>query len=233
MERTLLPSEIRQIGGKLAEDYRSLLNDIESFNNTYFGLYKVLGFANDIDFVIKTMCNKLKGLATAYINNQMALYRDGKITIENQCIAEERYKQLQLTPEQAESRRNKGLTMRFQRQYQIIYSQYVEDHSLNTFPPQYDVNKIERAKEALYLTPDGIKIDTAKFINIYLDFIAADESIAKKMHQNVADTINHFFNGVEITEALFCKYFIFVDGVIKINPKSINLQSYARLGKRS
>ena len=58
----------------------------------------------------------------------------------------------------------------------------------------------------------------------------AYESKNQEQHQEAANAINRFFNGIEITQEELARYFTIEYGAVKPNPKSINRNDYMRLG---
>ena len=227
------------IGGKIKADYWTLKNEVDNINRLYWGLFSVLGLTVDIDFIITEVKNGFRGIAGAYTEKCLSDIDNGLLSIDvfahSSAIAKEKseMKINALPPEKREKRRLLGLKARIALKYKAIVEKYNEENGLKIIPPKYDIAKLERCRSALYLTPTGIAIDVNKYIALYTDYMAGDESDTKKIHQAAADAINKFFNGaIEITQSELKKYFIISDGIIKINPQSIGKQSYARLGTR-
>ena len=97
----------------------------------------------------------------------------------------------------------------------------------------YRGKQLKILKEALYISDGKIQIDEDKFIEVYGSFIKASESELMKQHQAAADGVNKFFGGaVPITDKELERYFMIEDGIMKVNPLSVNIESYSRLGSR-
>ena len=105
---------------------------------------------------------------------------------------------------------------------------------MNWLETRHNKSALEILRTTLFITPERIEIDGEKFVEVYTDYLAADESETKKIHEQAAEAINRFFNGAfPITQKELSKYFILEYGTVKVNPKSVNLTDYARLGART
>lgn len=79
---------------------------------------------------------------------------------------------------------------------------------------------------------DGLTVNKAKFIEIFEDYTKAKESKLYKAHTEIVDAINKFFGCIPITDKELSKYFMLEYGIMKINPKSVNLESYMRINSK-
>lgn len=226
--------KIKTIGGRLAEDYYTLKRDVDYINIYYFDLFYYLGLTDDIDYIIEALnSHKLYSVFSDKIMRDIA---EGK-TPKEKFISKNTKKFLKnLPPEDMEIGKKRELRC-IRTKIAILFKEtgekYMRENKIYPFCPKHNHRALELCRKALYIAPSQIAIDIDKFIEIYKDYMAADESETKEMHQKAADAINHFFNGVEITKKELSKYFVLKDGTIKINPKSVNLESYSRLGVRN
>ena len=118
--------------------------------------------------------------------------------------------------------------------YKKIHEQYTKEYRIYGLETKHNKRALEICRKTLFVTPSRIEIDGDKFIEVYTDYLEADESETKKIHEQAAAAINRFFNGaVEITQKELSKYFILEYGIVKVNPKSVNITDYARLGVRT
>ena len=228
--------EIARIGGRLADDFYTLQNEIEVFNRYYWGLFVLLGVTENTEAIIDIIINNLKGLQALYSEQNLKDIEEGKKSAEDFPYSEGTNISLNTsaTPEEKARREIRSLKTRILNKYKALTKLYEEENHLTSFTPKYDTTKLDRCRSALYITPSGVEIDGEKYIAIYTDYMAGDQSKSKQLQQAAADAINRFFNGaVDITESELKKYFILKDGIIQINPKSISKEAYARLGKRT
>lgn len=220
----------------MEEDYSHLKREIDYLNINFFGLLSHFGLSEDLDTMLKALEGGKRFLKSVFIDKVTMDVYSGKIPKEKylspKCIIDFE----SLAPEEREKakkreRRNlhRALTFLFNK----LYKEYADENKLYYIEPRYNRRAIEICRKALYLTPSQIAIDVDKFIEIYKSYLAADESITKKMHQEAADALNKFFNGLTITHKELSKYFILEYGIVRVNPKSINLEDYSRLGKRT
>ena len=226
--------KIKSIGGRLAEDYYSLKRDVDYINIYYFDLFYYLGLTDDIDYIIEALnSHKLYSVFTDKIMRDIA---EGKRPKENFLSKKTKEYLKNLPPEDMEKgkkRELKSMRIKIGILFRETGEKYLKENKIYPFCPKHNHKALELCRKALYVAPSQIAIDIDKFIEIYKDYMAADESVTKKMHQKAAEAINRFFNGVEITEKELSKYFVLENGIIRINPKSVNLESYSRLGTRN
>lgn len=233
-------NKIRKIGGRLAEDWKTVKNDIANINRYLFGFIKALGLTDiEITTIINAISTQFSSLRVAYYNKICKDVELGIIKKEDYtgAVRLERLQNLTLTPEQsAKEKRKDNINIRqyARKKYETISKDYFGSINIVDLIPKRNVRTFEICREAFNITATEITIDIDKFVRIYLDYLRADESIIKQMQMEAAAAINRFFNGaVMITEQELKQYFIIEDGIIKINPDSVNIQSYSRLGFRS
>ena len=237
---------IRKIGGRLEKDYTRFREVILYMNDNIIQLYLFLGIDKEeyTERVLKYLPRKEAGAGLLYIALQMEAVEAGRIKAE-QILKPLTLKKLNAIPEEETEKRKKFIDREVHRtlvyrvkealaQFKEEYRGYIDGFHTNSYYSYSSNSKvIELCGKCLKLTPDGLEIDVNKFIEIYTDFIAADESITKEQHQAAADGLNRFFNGsVEITQKELDRYFILEDGIVKIKNSSVNGESYGRLGKR-
>lgn len=236
MENEIFGSEyrIRKIGGRLAEDYYTLKKDVDYINIYYFGLFSLLGLTDDIDYIIEAL-NSHK-LYSVFYEKIMRDITEGKTPKENFISKNTKAFLKNLPPEDMEIGKKRELKC-MRTKISILFKEtgekYLKENKIYPFCPKHNHTALELCREALYVAETQIAIDIDKFIDIYKDYIEAEESTTHRIHQEAANTINRFFNGVEITEKELSRYFVLAHGVIRVNPKSVNWESYSRLGKRS
>jgi hypothetical protein len=225
---------VTRIGGRLQSDYFSLKRDIEYINAYFFGLFSMLKMDTDLDLIIEILNSEFRKLKIRLTERIIGKIDDGKIpkerfltknvNIDIDSLPEEERKK-------ALKRERGNISRAINKTSNRIVEQYLKDNNLLSLKPRHNKRALEMCRNALFVTPLGIGIDGAKFVEIYKSYMAADESKTKKIHQAAADAINRFFNGLRVTDDEMSRYFIF-DGIIKPNPQSINLKDYARLGGR-
>lgn len=229
--------KINRIGGRLAADWQTVKSDIANINHYLFGFMKALGLTIDVDLIINAINTQFSSLSVDYFNK---IFKDVELGIikKEDYTSDKRLQQLKnLTPEQLEKETKKDIAnirMYAKRKYETISKDYFGCIYIKNLIPKRNARTFEICREAFNITATEITIDVDKFARIYLDFLRADESIIKQMQIEAAAAINRFFNGaVMINEKELKHYFIIEDGVIKINPDSVNIQSYSRLGFRN
>ncbi|MBQ1347904.1 MAG: hypothetical protein IIY58_00900, partial [Aeriscardovia sp.] len=137
-------------------------------------------------------------------------------------------------PEEQEKIWEKGTKYGLNNLYKKILKQYQEEYRVYWLETRHNKSALEILRTTLFITPERIEIDGEKFVEVYTDFLAADASETKKIHDQAAEAINRFFNGAfPITKEELSKYFILEYGEVRVNPKSVNLTDYARLGPRT
>ena len=231
MQKDLFPNSsiLKKIGGKVRDEYLNLKRYIMEFNERYFTLLLNLYLTEDIDLIITLYKKNFIGLQEAYINRVEEKIEEGKIKKENVLAQRSIEKCKDLPPEERAIYERREIHRRLAIRFKEIASRY--GLYLNEAPRQPEA--LEICRSALIITPYGIGIDAQEFIRVYEDYVGADQSETAKKHKEVAETINAFFNGVEITEKELFKYFEIKNGRIIANPKSINSESYTRLGRRT
>lgn len=228
---------IRKIGGKLESDYYSLRRAVDEMNDKFFHLlyyFNLVRFDDPQNAIIALMGGE-KGICSYFINRTTADYFEGKIVKEKvlkaKWIVDEN-----TPPEEMEKRLKKektelhrSLSLRCQQ----AIKEYRKDYKVDYLGLcSYDKAIISVSKDILYLTEYGAEIDVEKFISFYKDRMAASESIIGSLHKEAATALNKFFGGaVPITHKELDRYFSF-EGIVKVRPESVNLESYSRLGNR-
>ena len=227
-------SKIKKIGGKLYEDYLAFKKDVFYINVYYFEFFSRLGMADDVSCIIEALQSHKVG--NVFMDKTRRDLDVGKIPKEkflSQCAMEDVARYSSTNPEKARKREENSIRHHLNLEYKNIGEKYLKDNKIYPFDPRHNHKAMDLCGGALYVTPTQLAIDCDKFIEIYGDHLAASESKTGKLHQKAADTINKFFNGVEITQKELERYFTLEDGVIKVNPKSMKRENYFRLGWRS
>lgn len=227
-------SKIKAIGGKLMEDYLRFREVVLFINANYIPLFLSMGFRSPED--TETVLDALlkyptvnDGAKDKFITHTTRKIEEGKISL-NDILSKNTLTREYPTPEEKETVFNRQIHRALCYRYKSIYDEYIKKYS----PSAQGISKYPLivCGSSLSLTPRGFEIDVVKFIETYEDYMEANGSKTGKHHQDAADAINRFFNGLEITDKELKKYFLLESGRIKINPQSINKTDYARLGYR-
>lgn len=224
---------IKKIGGATWRDYLRFKEEIEYLNKNVSPLLILLGFTiQDKEAVMQALLSSSGtelSVQRAFFQLSMQRYNEGKINLES-FLSKETLKERDETEEEREERLEKSFIRKLKFRYKDISGSFIREYKPEPFPT-YDKEHLELFQGCVSLTPSGLAIDADMFLELYSSYMEAIGSTTGKQHQNVADTINHFFNGaVEITEEELKKYFIIRHGVVKPNPEAINRESYIRLG---
>lgn len=235
MDKELIKTEakIRKIGGKLEEDYFRFRNIVDNLNEVYFPLFYLMGF-NKPEYTDKVidilLANSiLQRAKQTYIEVKTERVESGKLKLEK-VLSKKTLNKEYPTPEAKEKvfkrEIHRALVYRFNEIRDTYFKEYGNDMILGfyKFP-------LKILRKAISLSPEGFILDANKFIDIYEDYLEAHGSEGEKLHKEAVDAINRFFGGaVEITSEEMDRYFIIEYGAVKQNPKSINRESYLRLG---
>lgn len=222
-------TKIKKIGGKIWDDYNTIRQDIEYINHYYYPLLEALNLTDDISLIIKVPTTTTNELKTIFINKKFddidreVIPRLTYISPRSRKILE------QLPPEKREKRWVTLTSRRLSLIFKDIYKQYARNYDLHKIA-HYNKTALKIFREALFITPDGISIDRQKYVEIYISRMEASITKTAKQHELAAAALNLFFGGLEITHNELSKYFMLEYGKVKINPQSVNLKDYARLG---
>lgn len=204
---------VKEIGGRLYDAFVMIERELESINEDYFPLLKYLGLSDDVQKLVDIL-NSVSledAIKAAYTNKE-------KVNINFSEDAEQ-------------AKREKiAFSGKISLYLRRVFKEYTEQTNILLYPT-HNKRVLEAYREALYTTPKGICINAEKFKEIYFSRLEAEKSDTKKLHEEIAEKIMCFFNGVPITKEELSRYFILDGGVVTINPKSVNAQDYARLGR--
>lgn len=225
---------IKKIGGALYSDYLRFYEIVGTINRDYFPLFELMGFNSpentDVAICILLGDDFLYEARYKYIAREMDRIKSGEINIEK-ILHKRTIDREYSTPEEKESVFNKEIQRALHFKYNKIEGEYCKFH--DPVLTSFHKSVLTICGRALTMTNNGFIIDDDKFLNIYGDYLEANGSQTGKMHQEIASSINRFFNGqIKITEKEFFKYFVIEHGEIKPNPNSINMEDYMRLGIR-
>ena len=227
--------KVTRIGGRLQEDYLRLRGVVLSFNSNYFPLFYLTGFnePGDLDEILRILLSPTSreaALREAYIERVTKEVLEGRVKLREIVSESTALKLSKIQGEDREEKIAKSLHRALRFRFNDIYKGYLVKYRPSA-AGLYLVT-LEICREALLITPSGMGIDVDKFIEIYTNFLECEQSSTRKQHQEAADAINRFFNGLEITQGELNRYFRIEHGVVRVNPLSINTQSYIRLGYR-
>ena len=226
--------KVRKVGGRVASDYYNFRSEIEYINDNFFELFYILNLTDDIDVIVDTLNNDLRNLCSVFIDKVFRDIEAGKIR-KNKFLSDNAKKKLEKAlPEEQEKIWEKGTRWGLNTLYKKILQQYQKEYRVYWLETRHNKSALEILRTTLFVAPERIEIDGEKFVEVYTDYLAADESETKKIHEQAAEAINRFFNGAfPITQKELSKYFVLEYGTVKVNPKSVNLTDYARLGART
>ena len=225
--------KVRKVGGRVESDYYHFRSEIEYINDNFFELFYILNLTDDIDLIIDTLNDGLHNLCSVFIDKIIRDIEAGKIA-KNKFLSSQMKTKLESLPPEEQAKVWERETKRSLKVlYKKIHEQYTKEYRIYGLETKHNKRALEICRKTLFVTPSRIEIDGDKFIEVYTDYLEADESETKKIHEQAAAAINRFFNGaVEITQKELSKYFILEYGIVKVNPKSVNITDYARLGYR-
>lgn len=224
---------VRQIGGKLEEDYYLFRNDVEYINDYFYDLFYTLGLTDNMELIIYTLNKGLINLRSVFVSKTLKDLESGKIE-RGKFLSERMRKKVEtLSPEarvKVEHRENvRNLNML----YKKILDGYLKEYKLFSLETRHSKRSLELFGHTLFATSSRIEIDVIKFVDSYKSYMEASESKIKRLHDNAAAAMNKFFNGMIITQKELSRYFIIKNGRIEANPKSVKILDYSRLGKRT
>jgi len=226
--------KIRKIGGALSSDYRYLYQVVEVINMYYFPLFYIIGFRSpeDTEIVVDILLKSciLKAAKEAYIARKTEKIESGKIKIEK-LLTKRWFEKEYSTPEEKEKTFQREIHRALSTKYKKLEDYFIKEYHFT--PIGFFKLPLKIFGKALSLTSEGLKINEEEYMELYWDYLEANNSQTGKLHQEAADAINRFFGGkVEITSKEMDRYFIIEDGIVKTNPNSINKEGYLRLGYR-
>ena len=226
--------KVRKVGGRLWSDYYRLKTEIVYINDCFFELFYILNLTDDIDLIVDTLNDGLHNLCSVFIDKTIRDIEAGKIA-KNKFVSSKMKTNLESLPPEAQAKVWEQETKRSLKVlYKKILEKYTNEYMIYGLEAKHNERALEICRKTLFVTQSRIEIDGEKFIEVYTDYMEADESETKKIHEQAAAAINRFFNGaVEITQKELSKYFILEYGIVKVNPKSVNITDYARLGVRT
>ncbi len=226
--------KVRKAGGRIETDYFNFRSEIDYINENFFELFCILNLTDDIDLIIDTLNDGLNNLQSVFVKKTIRDIEAGKIPTDKFLPAQTKKKLESLPPEEQATVRERETIRKLKYLYKDIYKQYIREKGVYYLETKHTKSALEILRKTLFITPERIEIDGEKFVEVYADYMAADESETRKLHEQAAEAINRFFNGsVAITEKELSKYFILEYGIVKVNPTSVNLTDYARLGART
>ena len=226
--------KVRKVGGRLYSDYYGFKREVEYINGYFFELFYILNLTDDIDLIVDTLNDGLHNLCSVFIDKTIRDIEAGKIAKNKFLSSQMKTKLESLLPEEQAKVWERETKRSLKVLYKKIHEQYTKEYRIYGLETKHNKKGFEICRKTLFVTPSRIEIDGEKFIEVYTDYMEADESETKKIHEQAAAAINRFFNGaVEITQKELSKYFILEYGIVKVNPKSVNITDYARLGIRT
>lgn len=226
--------KVIKVGGRVASDYCHFKSEIEYINDNFFELFYILNLTDDIDLIVDTLNDGLHNLCSVFIDKTIRDIEAGKIAKNKFVSSKIKTKLESLPPDEQENVWERETKRSLKVLYKKILEKYTNEYMIYGLEAKHTSRALEICRKTLFVTQSRIEIDGEKFIEVYTGYLEADESETKKIHEQAAEAINRFFNGaVEITQKELCKYFILKYGIVKVNPKSVNITDYARLGKRT
>lgn len=227
-----MESRIRAIGGRLEDEYYIFRKSVLIANVNYVPLFFMMGI-KDKDLIIDTLLSDTTFEAAAecvYIEHTTRMIENGEISIGSMLSKNILNKEMP-TPEKKDKQIRSAIQRALLFKFKALYSTYVETYK----PSAVGLSKVafNICRESLSLNDFGFEIKVDRFISIYRERIEAEESELHKLHKKAADAINKFFGGsLKITKDELERYFVIESGLVRPNPKSINIDDYTRLGIR-
>jgi hypothetical protein len=226
--------KVRKAGGRIETDYFNFRREIDYINENFFELFYILNLTDDIDLILDALNDGLNNLCSVFIYKTIRDIEAGKISKDKFLSSRMKTKLESLPPEEQATVWERETKRKLKFLYKDIYKQYLREKGVCYLETRYNKSALEILRKTLFITPERIEIDGEKFVEVYADYMAADESETRKLHEQAAESINRFFNGsVAITEKELSKYFILEYGMVKVNTASVNITDYARLGART
>lgn len=222
--------KITQIGGKVQEDYITFRSLVLFLNGNIVPLYLRLGFneAEQTDVVLDSILEGGTFAKRRFADYWTERAIEGTVPMERILSANAIKTIGKYTQEEREKKLRGYLSRSLSLRFTEIYKEYRRD-----FRPQpwtgsrYPVIVF---RSSLTLSPSGLVINVNRYLELYGSYMEAYESKNQEQHQEAANAINRFFNGIEITQEELARYFTIEYGAVKPNPKSINRNDYMRLG---
>jgi len=221
--------KIKEMGGWISDNYNTLKRDVDRLNYYYFDVLYYFGLTDNIDIIIESTRNGRYSLQDKFIEISLNDMDKGKISEDVILSSYARSRLKKLPPEKKEDEKRKTCVRALTRLFNQHYWNLTNGkgaYGLDTWKP---TEAIVTFRKALKVAQSQITINASKFLKIYQGLAAANESNTKIIHQEAADAINRFFNGLNITQEELSRYFILEHGIVKPNPESINPKSYSRL----
>ena len=208
-------NKVKKVGGRIASDYYVLKQDIEYINNILFDFFYILNLTDDINLIVDTLNKELRNLREVFVSKTISDIKAGKKP-KNKFLSSRMKVRLEtLPPEEQEKLWEKETKRTLKILYNKTYEKYLKENGIYCLETKHHIKGLEICRNALFTTPSRIEIDGEKFIEVYADYLEADESETKKQHEKAAEEINRFFNNsVKITHKELSKYFILENGVI-------------------
>ena len=226
--------KIAKIGGRLMDDYYRLKISVEYINEHFYELFCILGLLDDIDTIVEILKEDFKNLQNVYISKILREIENGNIP-KDKFISQNIIKKIEALSLEEKNTIWKRETIRnLKKKYVNIVNDYLEEYGMICLETDKRLRYgLEVFGKTLFVSASRIEIDGDKFIELYRSYLAADESETKKYHLQAAEEMNIFFNGIEITQKELAKYFVLRNGIVEVNPNSVNMESYLRLGNRT
>ena len=229
---------IKKRGGKVESMYYDILSAVQTINDTWYNFLYYLGLTEpgDLDNILEALGNKRGGVFGFFYRRVLEKIERGEI--KKEYIVKKKWIVDDSTPPEAREAALKKESTEIHRALLLRYKNEVKGYQekYRTFLeriPEYYYMRVVFSRKTLYLAPDGIKVDPQKFVEFYDSYMAASESELARLHKEAAEAMNRFFGGaVPITEEELHRYFVFNYG-LEVNPESMNLESYSRLGIRT
>ncbi len=231
--------EVEKIGGRLLVGYRFLKRIVLDFNENKLPLLQRLGFPVNLETALQSIHLSQNGLREIFVQRTLKNIEAGNIPKgfslpqkrergeEEEATTPTGRKRLEWSFERELSRKLKFL-------FNKIYSDYLELNPGGIWEKERTGGIPDTIQKAITFSEEnGLGIDIPKFIKLYRDYIQKSEEILGRQHQAAADGLNVFFGGsIAVTWEEMEKYFLLEDGIVKVNPNSVNKKCYDRLGSR-
>lgn len=246
-------ADIYKAGGRIAENYRGLINYLDKIDSYALDVLCALRMASDKEEYLKYSHTHIITLKRAYVAKKV-----DKIALKVEEAVKEadtegrEYKGIPIIDKFATSKtgKNKGLpfsadilhdgemlrrkiTQKIVQKVNKEFEDIINEISKRTwkrFEATYKNIGEDIFFDAIrFSQEEGLTVDIPSFAEIYRSQTEAEQSETYKKHLAAAEAVNSFFGNMVITEKEMDRYFQLYGGKVRPNPKSVNVESYMRL----
>lgn len=246
-------ADIYKAGGRIAENYRGLINYLDMIDSYALDVLCALGMASDKEEYLKYSHTHIITLKRAYVAKKV-----DKIALKIEEAVKEadsegrEYKGIPIIDKFAtfKTGKDKGLpfsadilhdgemlrrkitqkiVQKVNKEFEDIINEIFK-RTWKRFEATYKNVGEDIFFDAIRFSPEeGLTVDIPSFAEIYRSQTEAEQSETYKKHLAAAEAVNSFFGNMVITDKEMERYFQLYGGKVRPNPKSVNVESYMRL----